>query len=221
MNELAILGGIWMSLLYSAAVMPASVWVIQLTVSRGWICGLACSLGLALGQLPWCLGAALVLFEFPGLWQAADLWLRGLASAFLIWMAYRSARAPAVRGLHLEAPGSIGGLMKSSLWRSLVMPWRFPVGGPHPLHRGSPAGSRLGTGTALHPRGGPRPDGLVRPFCPRGRPLRAAGPGGHLVALPEQAPPAGHRGAGRAGADHPGSGGLPASALTPGAQTAF
>ena len=127
MNELAILGGIWMSLLYSAAVMPASVWVIQLTVSRGWICGLACSLGLALGQLPWCLGAALVLFEFPGLWQAADLWLRGLASAFLIWMAYRSARAPAVRGLHLEAPGSIGGLMKSSFWRSLVMPWRFPL----------------------------------------------------------------------------------------------
>lgn len=127
MNELAVLGGIWMSLLYSAAVMPASVWVIQLTVSRGWFCGLACALGLALGQVPWCLAAALLLFEFPGLWQAADLWLRALASAFLLWMAIRSARAPAVRGLYLETSGSTWALMKSSFWRSLVMPWRLPL----------------------------------------------------------------------------------------------
>ncbi|MEX0327018.1 MAG: hypothetical protein AB3N33_13105 [Puniceicoccaceae bacterium] len=127
MNELAVLGGIWMSLLYSATVVPASVWVIQLTVSRGWLCGLACSLGLTLGQLPWAITAAAVLFQFPGLWQTLDLGLRALAAGFFIWMALRSARAPAVRGLHVETDAGTWALIKSSFWRSLVMPWRLPL----------------------------------------------------------------------------------------------
>ncbi|MEX0331538.1 MAG: hypothetical protein AB3N64_08965 [Puniceicoccaceae bacterium] len=127
MSELAIVGGIWMSLLYSATVMPASVWAIQLTVSRGWLCGLACSLGLALGQLPWCVAAALILFEFSGLWQTVDLGLRALAAGFLLWMALRSARAPAVRALRVETESGTWALVKSSFWRSLVMPWRLPL----------------------------------------------------------------------------------------------
>src|SRR5210317_2497326 len=106
MNALAILGGIWLSLLYSAAVTPASVWIIQLTVSRGWICGLTSSLALSLGQVPWCLAAGLLLFEFPHLWQETDLWLRGLSAGFLLWMAVRGAKAPRVKGLKLEIEGS-------------------------------------------------------------------------------------------------------------------
>ncbi len=56
---LAILGGIWLSLLYSAMVVPATVWTIQLTVSRGWMSGLATAalfaVGALLGQLAWSL----------------------------------------------------------------------------------------------------------------------------------------------------------------------
>lgn len=127
LHTVAILGGIWLSLLYSAAVVPASVWVIQLTVSRGWVCGLMAGIGMAMGQLPWCLGASLLLFGLPGFWQAADLWLRLAAAAFALWMAARSARAPRIRALKLEVTGSAWALLQKSLWRSLIMPWRLPL----------------------------------------------------------------------------------------------
>ena len=125
--SVAILGGIWLSLLYSATVVPASVWVIQLTVSRGWGCGLIAAVGMALGQLPWALAAALVLFVFPAFWQAADLWLRLVAASFSLWMAVRSARAPRIRALALTDSGTVWALFSKSLWRSLAMPWRLPL----------------------------------------------------------------------------------------------
>jgi len=125
--KVAILGGAWLSLLYSAAVMPASVWVIQLTVSRGWLSGLASALGLSAGQLPWCLAAGLLLFQMASFWQAADLWLRGGAVVFLVWMAVRSARAQPVQTLRLQVQGSDWALLRASFWRSLVMPWRLPL----------------------------------------------------------------------------------------------
>jgi threonine/homoserine/homoserine lactone efflux protein len=126
-SELSVLGGIWLSLLYSATVFPASVWIIQLTVSRGWLCGLACSLGLALGQVPWCLIAGLLLFQFSEFWQAGDLWLRGAAVGILVWMAIRSTRSTRVLTLHVDIDASTWTLFKSGLWRSLVMPWRLPL----------------------------------------------------------------------------------------------
>ncbi len=125
--QFAFLGGIWLSLLYAATVMPATIWVIQLTVSRGWWSGIAASAGLALGQLPWALLASLILFQFPGFWQSADLVLRGAAVLFLAWFAYKSARAPRVKALQLVVQGSRWGILKSSTWKSLLMPWRFPV----------------------------------------------------------------------------------------------
>ena len=125
--SVAILGGIWLSLLYSATVVPASVWVIQLTVSRGWACGLMAAFGMALGQLPWTLAAALALFAFPAFWQAADLWLRLAAAAFAMWMAVRSARAPRVQALELTVSGTAWALFIKSLWRSFSMPWRLPL----------------------------------------------------------------------------------------------
>lgn len=127
LHALAIVGGIWLSLLYSATVMPASVWVIQLTVSRGGKTGLLAGLAMALGQVPWCLAASLVLFQFPALWQAADLWLRAAAAAFALWMAVRNARSAPVRILRLEVRESGPTLFRQSFWRSLVMPWRLAV----------------------------------------------------------------------------------------------
>ena len=125
--KLAILGGVWLSLLYSAAVMPATIWVIQLTVSRRWPSGLAGGLGLALGQLPWCLAASLLLLQFPVFWQAADHWIRAAAVLFLVWMAVRSARARPVAAIRLTVEGSNWGIFQASLWRSLVMPWRLAL----------------------------------------------------------------------------------------------
>jgi threonine/homoserine/homoserine lactone efflux protein len=127
MIEFAFIGGIWLSLLYSATVMPASVWAIQLTVSRGWTHGLFASAGLALGQVPWCLAAGLLFFQFAETWQALDLWLRAAAAGTLLWMAIRSLRAPPVTTLQLETGESRLALLRLSLWRSLVMPWRFPL----------------------------------------------------------------------------------------------
>lgn len=125
--QLAVLGGIWLSLLYSAAVVPATVWSIQIAVSRGWPTAGAAASGLAMGQFPWCLLAALVLFQFPQLWQPADPALRIAGAAFLIWMAWRCLRAPEVRGLRIETEAEAGDLFRSSLWRSLTMPWRLPL----------------------------------------------------------------------------------------------
>jgi threonine/homoserine/homoserine lactone efflux protein len=125
--SLAILGGIWLSLLYSAAVMPASVWVIQVTVSRRWLAGGAAALGLSLGQLPWCLLASAALFEFPQFWQAFDLHLRICMVLFLLWMASRCLKAPTVKGLKIETSAGVSQLFRLSLWRSFVMPWRLAV----------------------------------------------------------------------------------------------
>ncbi|NDV63447.1 hypothetical protein G0Q06_13360 [Puniceicoccales bacterium CK1056] len=125
--QLAILGGIWLSLLYSAAVMPASVWVIQVTVSRTWMAGIASALGLSLGQLPWCLLASVLLFQYPLFWQEMDFHLRAIAVLFLFWMAYRCIKAPEVRLLKTATTANISGLFVMSFWRSLIMPWRFPL----------------------------------------------------------------------------------------------
>jgi threonine/homoserine/homoserine lactone efflux protein len=125
--QVAILGGIWLSLLYSATVMPASVWVIQITVSRRWIAGLTSALGLSLGQLPWCLLASLALFQFPAFWQSVDFHLRICAILFLLWLAYRCMKAPEVRTLRIETNASLPQLFGTSLWRSYIMPWRFPL----------------------------------------------------------------------------------------------
>ncbi len=119
------MGGIWISLLYSATVMPATVWVIQLTVSRGWLSGLAASLGLAAGQLPWALATSLLLFQNPAFWQKADPYARAIMVVFLIWFAWRSARASRIRALRLVVSGSNWALFKSSAWKSMVMPYRF------------------------------------------------------------------------------------------------
>lgn len=125
--QLAILGGIWLSLLYSATVMPASVWVIQVTVSRRWFAGTAAALGLSLGQLPWCLLASLLLFQTPAFWQEMDFHLRIIAVLFLFWMAYRCLKAPEIRQIRTDAKAGMSGLFATSLWRSLIMPWRFPL----------------------------------------------------------------------------------------------
>jgi threonine/homoserine/homoserine lactone efflux protein len=125
--NLAIIAGIWLSLLYSAAVMPASVWVIQVTVSRGWIAGGTAATGLSLGQFPWCLAASLILFRTPAFWQSIDLPLRLLAVAFLLWMASRCLRCGEVQHLKTESPASLGLLFQTSCIRSLLMPWRLPL----------------------------------------------------------------------------------------------
>lgn len=125
MTQLAIIGGIWISLLYSATVMPATVWVIQLTVSRGWMSGIAAAAGLTLGQLPWAGVTSLLLFQNPAFWQRADPFVRGIMVVFLVWFAWRSARAPRLRALRLIVQGSTWALFRSSAWKSMVMPWRF------------------------------------------------------------------------------------------------
>lgn len=125
--SLALIGGIWLSLLYSAMVMPASVRVIQVTVSKGWRAGLVTGSGLSLGQLPWCAGACLLLFQAPAFWQRADLPLRALSVLFLLWMARRGMRAPEVLCLRTDCPQASGELFRLSFWRSLTMPWRLPL----------------------------------------------------------------------------------------------
>jgi hypothetical protein len=69
----------------------------------------------------------MLLFDFSGFWQEADLWLRGAAAATLVWMSIRNTRSPRIQGLILEVEGSTWALLKASFWRSLVMPWRFPL----------------------------------------------------------------------------------------------
>jgi len=127
MPSLAILGGMWISLLYAAGVMPASVWTIQVTVSRGWKEGMVTLAGLSLGVAPWCLAASLILFNFPVIWQKADLPLRVGTAAFLLWMASRCWKAPAVGQLKIHSPQAMASLFGISLWRNLVMPWRLAV----------------------------------------------------------------------------------------------
>lgn len=127
LSELATIGGIWISLIYCATVMPATVWIIQLTTSRGWLSGIAASTGLAAGQLPWALVASLLLFENPGFWQESDAVIRGIGVLFFLWLAYKNARAKRIAALKLIVQGSGWAIFRSSMWRSLLMPWRFPV----------------------------------------------------------------------------------------------
>lgn len=125
--NLALLGGVWLSLLYAAGVMPASVWTIQVTVSSGSKQGIVALWGIALGTAPWCLAAALILFNFPRLWQFLDLPLRLGASVFLVWMAACCWKASEVQSLR---PGTLAegeSLFRVSFWRSLVMPWRLAL----------------------------------------------------------------------------------------------
>lgn len=124
---MAILGGIWLSLLYSAAVMPASVWVIQVTVSRGCLSGISTASGLSLGQFPWCLLASALLFQGPVFWGLIDIPARVFLIAFLSWMTWRCIKAPPVQGLHVETDATLTQLFTTGLWRSFTMPWRFPL----------------------------------------------------------------------------------------------
>lgn len=125
--HLAVIGGIWLSLLYSAAVMPASVWVIQLTVSRNWRTAANAAAGLSIGQFPWCLAAGLILFNFPHVWRNADLLLRFAAAAFLLWLAFRCQRAPEVETLRIDEAKGGPQLTGAAFSRSFLMPLRLPL----------------------------------------------------------------------------------------------
>ncbi|MEX0324096.1 MAG: hypothetical protein AB3N63_18200 [Puniceicoccaceae bacterium] len=127
LNELAIIGGIWLSLLYAATVTPASVWVIQLTVSRSWWNGFMAALGMVLGQFPWSCAAGILLFQFDQFWQDADMVLRILTATLFIYLSIRSQRAKQISGLRLEVEGSSFAILRMSFVRSLLMPWRLPI----------------------------------------------------------------------------------------------
>jgi len=127
MNTFAFIGGIWLSLLYSAMVMPASVWSVQLTVSRSWQSGFTASLGLAFGQLPWVLFASLILFQNARAWQNIDLPLRFAGAAFLIWMTYRCFGSGQVLSLKAKAPAQLQTIFHVAFWRSFAMPWRLAL----------------------------------------------------------------------------------------------
>jgi len=127
MVSLALIGGLWLSLLYAATVPPASIWTIQVTLGRGARAGLLAAVAIALGQLPWCLLATALLFTNTEAWQALDLWLRGVAACFLLWMVYRHLRAPELARLSGETGEPPGPLFRPTLVRSLLMPWRLPV----------------------------------------------------------------------------------------------
>lgn len=126
MSYLPIIAGVWLSLLYAAAVMPATVWIIQLTVSRGWKVGSATGAALALGQIPWCLAASLLLFQFPAMWQSVDPYLRILSVLFLFWMTTRTVRAGPVAQVRQETSQTVPQLAWVGFQRSLMMPWRLP-----------------------------------------------------------------------------------------------
>lgn len=124
---MALLAGVWLSLLYSATVMPATVWVIQLTVSRSWGLGLLAGAAMALGQLPWIWVSAGALAEGPHIWRTIDPWLRLPLAGFLFWMAIRIARTGPVKGLRVEVQASARQIAQAALKRSLLMPWRLAV----------------------------------------------------------------------------------------------
>lgn len=127
MVSLALIGGLWLSLLYAATVPPASIWTIQVTLGRGARAGLLAAVAIALGQFPWCLLATALLFTNTEAWQALDHWLRGAAAGFLLWMVYRNLRAPELARLTGETREPPGSLFRPTLVRSLLMPWRLPV----------------------------------------------------------------------------------------------
>lgn len=121
---MALLGGVWLSLLYCAFVVPATVWVIQLTVSRGWWCALLTGGAMAAGQVPWSLAAGAALADGEHFWRVVDPWLRLPLAGFLMWLALRMAKTGPVRALRVEVPTGTLRLMRAALHRSLLMPWR-------------------------------------------------------------------------------------------------
>lgn len=127
MTPIALAGGVWMSLIYSAAVPPATYWIVQVAQARGYRTGRTAAVAIALGQLPWCLVAALLLFQFPALWQSADPVLRVGAAGFVLWTGWRSLRAPGLRTLACTIPETQKELFRRSFQRSLLMPWRLPL----------------------------------------------------------------------------------------------
>lgn len=127
MTPIALAGGVWMGLIYSAAVPPATYWIVQVAQARGYRTGRTAALAIALGQLPWCLVAALLLFQFPALWQSMDPVLRTGAAGFVLWTGWRSLRAPALKTLACEIPQIQRELFRRSFQRSLLMPWRLPL----------------------------------------------------------------------------------------------
>lgn len=123
---LAVIGGIWLSLLYSASVPPASVHVIRVTVERGAGKALLSALGMCIGQLPHATVAALLAFSFPGLSRPADPALRMVAAVFLVWMAWRTLKAEPLQRLAFREKSAGMGGFGDSFRRSLFMPHRLP-----------------------------------------------------------------------------------------------
>lgn len=127
MTLLAWIGGIWMSLLYSACVPPASMHVIRTTVARGNGQALLSALGMTAGQLPHAALAAVLAFSFPDLSRPADPALRLVAAVFLAWMALKTLKAAPLRQLAFQDGSRGKSIWADSFRRSLFMPHRLPL----------------------------------------------------------------------------------------------
>ena len=187
LSELAILGGIWISLIYSATVMPATVWVIQLTVSRGWLSGIAASAGLALGQLPWVLAASLLLFQSPQTWPKAG---------------QAGCRAQTGRNGVLVGNPEIQYLAQHGDAMAISRLGRINHYHEHPFTR-----ARMGSRRTVYQWSLSRPDGMGTAFPCNCRPVWTPGAGGHHLAFDEQVAPAGNNRSRRIGPCHFGASG--------------
>ena len=119
-------GGV-LGLILSVTMVPGAVWCVQMTLHRGWVCGVTAGAGIALAQMIWATVAALMVFSLAGFSNAFDWVFRVVAASILLYMCATVYGAPPIQTLRYEGPvrGAMG-VFRKTFGIALTMPMRLP-----------------------------------------------------------------------------------------------
>lgn len=122
-----VLFGMVLGMTFAVAMVSGSVWVVQLTLARGFRSGIAASAGMALAQFPTAFAASWLVLSFWRIYYDWDWALRLAAVLTLVFMAFCAFKSRPLNGLHFRGPlAEKGNVFMPSLGMAVTMPLRLP-----------------------------------------------------------------------------------------------
>ncbi len=96
--------GFVLGFVFSVTMVSGAVWCVQMTISRGWLTGMAAGLGISLAQVIWSVLAALIVWWLARYSSGFD-WLFRLGAAFVLgYMSLTIYQSPRFKTIQYDGP---------------------------------------------------------------------------------------------------------------------
>lgn len=118
--------GFVLGFVFSVTMVSGAVWCVQITVHRGWVCGTAAGIGIALAQFIWSLLAAIIVWWLAKYSENFDWLYRITAALILGYMGMTVFQSPRFDTIHYDGPlKGFYNVLKATFNLALAMPMRL------------------------------------------------------------------------------------------------